>query len=78
MTREEVEGACIKLAAEHPDRHTHRWVPHQEADGSWDVAKVALAPIDEDAGTAETRADERPPTGDDPRTNNNLGRTYSG
>ena len=69
MTREEAEKACKRLAGEHPDRATHRWVPHEAADGSWDVAKIALAPFDEEALTAETRADERPATADDPRPN---------
>jgi hypothetical protein len=69
MTREDAEKACKRLAAEDPDRETHRFVPHRAEDGSWDVAKIALAPFDEGALTAETRADERPATGDDPRPN---------
>ena len=78
MTHDEAEQACNRLAAEHPDRETHRWVPHQAKDGSWDVAKIALAPSDDENLTAETRADEKPPTGDDPRSRSDLGPPYRG
>ncbi len=78
MTREEAEHACKRLAAEHPDRETHRWVPREESDGLWGVAKIHIAPFDADELTAETRADERPPTPDDPRPNTDLGRPYMG
>ena len=72
MTRQEAEQACKTLAEEHPDRETHRWVPHQAADGTWDVAKIGLPP-QTDESTAETRADERPPTPDDPRPMRDIG-----
>lgn len=66
MTESEARAACERLAAEHPDRATHRWVPRQGEDGSWAVARVALAPTG--PLTTETRADEAPPNADDPRT----------
>jgi hypothetical protein len=66
MTESEARQACTRLAAEHPDRQTHRWVPREEAEGSWSVVKVALPPKGPLA--TETTADERPPTADDPRT----------
>jgi hypothetical protein len=74
MTRDEAEAEATRLATEHPDRETHRWVPREEADGTWSVMKIGLPPIDT-ATTAETRADERPPTGEDPRSpaHRNLG-----
>ena len=78
MTKEEAEQACNRLAAEHPDRETHRWVPREAKDGSWEVVKVHLAPTDDDHLTAETRADERPPSPDDPRSNPNLGTPHRG
>ena len=68
MTREDAEKACKRLAAEDPDRETHRFVPHEAPDGSWEVAKIALPPSDDENLTAETRADEKPPTPDDPRS----------
>jgi len=40
----------------------------EEADGDWRVAKIGLAPPDEEVTGTEIRADERPPTSDDPRT----------
>jgi hypothetical protein len=67
MTEAEAKAECERLAAESPERHSHRWVPVQGDDGGWRVAKIGLAPADEDTGT-EIRADEKPPTPDDPRT----------
>ncbi len=66
MTEAEAREACTKLASEHADRETHQWRPREEADGSWSVVKIAIPPTQ--ATTPETRAEERPPTADDPRT----------
>jgi hypothetical protein len=52
------------MAAEHPDRLTHRWAP-LEKDGEWSVVKINLPPATEPTGTA-TRATPEPPA-DDPR-----------
>ena len=71
MTKAEAEAECERLRSESSERHTHRWVPVQEAEGDWRVAKIGLPPADEVTGT-EVRADERPPTPDDPRTNRDL------
>ncbi len=65
MTREEAEQRCTELAAESPERDTHRWIPREEPDGSWSVVKIALPPVGD--LTAETRAAERPDTPPDPR-----------
>ena len=65
MTREEAEALCAKNAAEHPDRKIAQWVPRQESSGEWVVVRVGI-PAPET--TEEIRADERPPTPDDPRT----------
>jgi hypothetical protein len=78
MTREEAEAACRKLAAEHPDRKTHRWVPRETADGRWEIAKISLPPREDPDLTAETRADERPPTPDDPRPMRDTGGPFVG
>jgi hypothetical protein len=67
MTRGEAERECARLAAEHADRQTHQWHPRQEPDGAWSVVKIALAPTDPNR-QAETRAEEKPPTADDPRS----------
>jgi hypothetical protein len=67
MTREQAEARCARLAAEDPDRETHRFIPRDNGDGTWSVAKVGLPPTADPVGT-ETRADEKPPTADDPRT----------
>ena len=66
MTREEAEREAERLAAEHPDRKTHRFVAREQDGGAWGVVKVSLPPQGE--LTAETRAEEKPPTADDPRT----------
>lgn len=66
MTEAEAGARCAELAASHPDRATQRWRPREEADGSWSVVKIALPNVG--PTIAETRADERPATADDPRT----------
>lgn len=66
MTRAEAEAECRRLAAESPDRETHRWVSRDGGGGEWSVVRIGLPPAAPPAGT-ETRADERPPTADDPR-----------
>jgi hypothetical protein len=67
MTQAEAEAECERLAAESPERHTHRWVPVEKADGGWQVAKIDLPPAEGEVTGTEVRADERPPTPDDPR-----------
>jgi hypothetical protein len=63
MNEVEAKEACARLAAEHPDRHTHRWVPTKRGE-EWAVAKIGLPPQKDTV--AELRADERPPTPDAP------------
>jgi hypothetical protein len=65
MNEAEARAACAKLAAGHPDRGTHQFVPRREPDGSWSVIKIGLPPTPET--TPETRAEERPPTAGDAR-----------
>jgi hypothetical protein len=67
VTRPEAERECARLAAEHPDRETHQWHPREGADGEWEVVKIALRPTDPNR-QAEQRAEEKPPTADDPRS----------
>ena len=67
MNEAEARDTCARLAAEHADRDTHQWRPRQEADGSWSVVKIALPP-GERSPVAEMRAEEKPPTADDPRS----------
>jgi hypothetical protein len=67
MTREQAEAECKRLAAESPERETHRWLTREEGDGTWSVVKVNLPPTDATESTPETRAEEKPPTPDDPR-----------
>ena len=68
MTREEAELRAAQLNAEHPDRATSRWIVKQ-AEGGWDVARIALPPgmrLDPIKETTEARPD--PPQAPDPRT----------
>lgn len=60
------QAMCRRLAETHPDRHTHQWMPRQ-TDAGWQVVKIAIAPP-KDSLRTETRADEKPPAGDDPRS----------
>ncbi len=68
MDEQEAKQECARLAGEHPDRATNRWVPVEGEDGNWSIARIGLAPPLDDSST-ETRAEERPPTPDDPRDN---------
>ena len=66
MNESDAREACERLAREHPDRQTHQWRPREQSDGSWAVVKIALAPTG--PTSTETRADQKPPTADDPRS----------
>ena len=66
MNETEAREACVQFAKTHPDRETHQWLPREEPDGSWSIAKIGIPPPQ--ALTTETRADEKPATADDPRT----------
>jgi hypothetical protein len=55
MNEQQAKDQCARLAVEHPDRETHRWVPVQGKDGDWSVAKINLPPVTKPTGT-ETRA----------------------
>jgi hypothetical protein len=81
MTRGDAELECGRLSAEHPDRATHRWFPKDEGNGGWVVVKVpAPAGTRVDPLSTEIRADEKPPTADDPRTSyaRNVGSDWVG
>ena len=69
VTRDEAEREARRLAAEHPDRETHRWIPREEADGSFVVAKLKMPPgmrVNPLKATVETKP--KPPQPDDPRS----------
>lgn len=66
MTEAEARAACSRLAETHSERASHQWLPRRGADG-WQVVKVGIPPP-ADPLHAETRADERPSTGEDPRS----------
>jgi hypothetical protein len=61
MTREEAQAECAKLAKEHPDRETHRFVPRKTEDGTWAVAKVGLPPVAAKPLGREARINQKPP-----------------
>lgn len=65
MDEERAIARCAELAAEHPDRDTHQWIP-RERDGDWQVVKVPLPPPN-DMLTGTQAAEERPATPDDVR-----------
>lgn len=75
MTRDEAIAQCAELKATHEDRATHQWLPRETPDADWQIVKVALPATSVTNTTPEQRADEKPPTGDDPRTSldRNLG-----
>ncbi|HYP48216.1 MAG TPA: hypothetical protein VEQ61_06220 [Thermoleophilaceae bacterium] len=68
MTRSEAEASAKRLAEEHPDRATHRWVAREDPDGSWSVVKVKLPPgmrVEPLSTTVEAKP--KPPQPGDPR-----------
>jgi hypothetical protein len=79
VTREEAQSEAQRLAAEHPDRATHRWLAREDADGSWSVAKVTLPPgLRADPLKETVEAKPEPPQPDDPRSayERNVGGPY--
>ena len=64
MNREEAEALCAEYAETHPDRKVAQWITQEQDDGTWIVIRVGIPAADT---SAEIRADERPPTPDDPR-----------
>jgi len=78
MTEEQARERCAELAKSHTDRATHQFLPKRIGEG-WGVVKIGVPPP-EDVLNAETRADERPPTGEDPRDSlsRNVGGAYGG
>ncbi|MEJ7875084.1 MAG: hypothetical protein WKF62_00375 [Solirubrobacterales bacterium] len=65
MKREEAEAVCRANAAEHPDRKVVQWRAQEGPDGDWAVVRIGLPPTPDTS--AETIAEERPPTPPDPR-----------
>lgn len=62
MTRDEAKAECARLAKEHPDRETHRFVPREVEEGIWAVAKVGLPPVTAKPPGQEARVNQKPPS----------------
>lgn len=73
LSEQRAKEICDHLGATHADRDTYQWMPRRTEQG-WQVVKIALPPLT-DRLTTETRADEKPDVGDDPRNaiNRNVG-----
>jgi hypothetical protein len=65
MDEQQAKDLCERLAREHPDRETHRWVATKR-DEEWVVAKIGLPPASQT--TPEVRAESRPATPEPPDT----------
>ena len=61
MTRDEVQAECARLAREHPDRETHRFLPREAEDGTWTVVKIGLPPVAAKPPGQEARVNQKPP-----------------
>jgi hypothetical protein len=69
VDRAEAEQTARRLAGEHPDRDTHRWIAREGADGGWEVVKVKMPPgmrVDPLKATVESKP--KPEQPDDPRS----------
>lgn len=60
MDRQEADALCAKLAAEHSDRKTHRWIVRGDDEAGWSVVKIGLPPLVKNKLTAEGRGGEVP------------------
>ena len=79
MTRPEAERECERLAREHPDRATHRWIPREGEGGGWGIAKVRLPDgVRLDPLKTTTEAAPRPQQPDDPRQWRDTGGPWIG
>jgi hypothetical protein len=69
MDRAEAEKTVSRLAKEHPDRQTHRWIAREEAGGGWEVVKVKMPPgMRVDPVKATVQSKPKPEQPDDPRS----------
>jgi hypothetical protein len=69
VTRDQAEREARRLSDEHPDRATHRWVPREDPDGSWSVARILVPEaLRSEPHTPTIEARPRPPFAEDPRT----------
>ena len=78
LTEEGAQTICARLASSHPDRANSHWIPRQTEAG-WEVVKIGLPPPIDQLNT-QLRADEKPMTGEDPRSSlsRNTGGTSIG
>jgi hypothetical protein len=70
MDRAEAEQTARRLAEEHEDRETHRWIARERPEG-WEVVKVKMPPgmrVDPLKATVESKP--KPAQPDDPRPAN--------
>lgn len=79
MTEAEATALADRNNSEHPDRRTHQWRAREGAAG-WDVIKIGLPATDSEELHSAQRADQRPPTGEDPRSSydRNVGGPWVG
>lgn len=69
MTRDEATRECERLASEHPDRATNRWLPRESGDGEWSVVRLPLPEgMRSDPLKTAEEARPKPPQADDPRS----------
>jgi hypothetical protein len=69
VRREEAKAEAQRLGAEHPERASYHWFAREAGgDSGWVVVRVPMPPRNRvDPLKTEIRADEKPPTPDDPR-----------
>jgi hypothetical protein len=67
MTEAEAKARCAELATSHPDRKKSNWIPVEQKDGTWAVARIPLPPPVTLDQTGESRRDPGPQEGEDLR-----------
>ncbi len=78
LSEQRAKEISAHMGATHKDRETHQWMPRR-TDNGWQVVKISVPPPADNL-TTETRADERPEVGEDPRSsgNKNIGGGWVG
>jgi len=67
MNEGEARERCAQLAAAHPYREVANWIPVQQRNGTWAVARIPLPPPVDPSNTQGGRRKPSPQEGEDVR-----------
>jgi hypothetical protein len=67
VNEQEAKNRCAELARTHPERDTTNWVPVEQRDNTWAVARIPLPPPIDPQQTRGTHREPSPQEGEDLR-----------